>query len=215
MELTNLLFTFHFSKSCFEILFIFMVGCLAVQAVEWHNAFRALSTPKWEARVPIKLPKHYVNHSKCPQPILCAAAVCLSFSEQRKRKLNRIYILFIFQLDEKTFCCLKSTQILKYTTQCISPRVIITVIFSMARMPQGRQVPLVGTSSSRTSRVMFLKVLSPSTTSGIARSAFPAENAKIKFTESEPGRRASWEFNILLGDSYVHWSLRTIILISL
>lgn len=27
--------------------------------------------------------------------------------------------------------------------------------------------------------------------------------------------RASWEFNILLGDSYVHWSLTTIILISL
>lgn len=71
--------------------------------------------------------KHYLNHSKCPQPILRAADVCLSFSEQRKRKLSHIFNLFI--LDENTSYYLKSIQILKYSTECILPRVILFMIF--------------------------------------------------------------------------------------
>lgn len=66
-----------------------------------HHVFRVASMSKWEARVQIKPSKHYFDHCKSPVPILCTADVCLSLSEQRKRKLNWIYIFFLFSWMEK------------------------------------------------------------------------------------------------------------------
>lgn len=87
---------------------------------------------------------------------------CLSVIQWTEKKKTQLDLHFIYiPLDGKTFYYLKSMSILKYATECISPGVIITVIFSVARMLQGMELQSVSVSSSGSSRFMFLKILFP------------------------------------------------------
>ena len=110
---------------------------------------------------------------------------CLSFTQWTEKKKTQSDLHFIyFQLDEKTPYCLKSMRVLKFTAECISPRVI-TVVFPVARMSQGMALLLVSISSSGSSRFMFLKVLYPSISRRIKWSTFPPENARERERERE------------------------------
>lgn len=128
------MFTFHFSKIALTFSSCYKVSCLAVQATEEHKAVRVLGRPKWEARVQFKPFRHYLNHFKCPQPILCAADVFHSVNREKENLIRSTF--YLFSAGWENFLLPESIQVLQYTTECISPEIINTVIFSKARMPK-------------------------------------------------------------------------------
>lgn len=126
--------------------------------MEWHDAFRVLHMPKWEAKVQIKPSKLYLNHLKCPQTILCAADVSHSMNREKENAIGSAFRLF--SIECKNFLLPE-----KHVNTKICHRMHFTRSYYHCDLLNGQNVTgneLQSVSaSSGSSRFMFLRILFP------------------------------------------------------